>query len=124
MLVQLLVLKPPALIPSNQFKNRAAHSHPSCILHEAIGKKTVARLICKWEIVTLASCLRVVRKIKKIIILPFSPKGSHIIVYLVQVEKEENLLKLWLLDFFVEVYHHMYTYVFVCVLYPSFIALY
>lgn len=52
--VYLLVLKPLALIPSNQFKNRDTHSHPSCIFHEAIGRKPTARLICKLEMVTLA----------------------------------------------------------------------
>lgn len=60
-------------------------------------------------------------------VLSFSLKGSHTIIYLLQIEKEGNLLKLWLLDFFVKVYHQMYTNIFVCVcthIYPAFIALY
>lgn len=60
------------------------------------------------------------------IVLPFAPKGSHILIYLFVVEKEGNLLKLWLLAFFLEVPSYMCAcmHVFVCVCMYSFIVLY
>lgn len=42
-----------------------------------------------------------------IIVLPFPSKGPHIIIYSLEVEKEGNLLKFWLLDVFVEVCHRL-----------------
>ena len=47
------------------------------------------------------------------VVLPFSPKGSYIIIYLLEVEKEGN--QLWLLDFVLEVCHHIYVCVCICV---------
>lgn len=46
-------------------------------------------------------------------VFPFSPKGSYIIIYLLEVEKEGS--QLWLLDFVLEGCHHIYVCVYVFV---------
>lgn len=68
---------------------------PSCILYEAIGRSLQPHSPVNWY---GNIYLGGVRRIKEMTAHLFSPKGFHINIYSLEVEKEGNYLKLWLLD--------------------------